>query len=307
MNNSDTPGTKVSSPQQQARIIAEYSTAYNAVTQPLSYVAMSHYYASRWAAEVGGTGTLIILQLRALGFYNPTTGEIRDNIIIALPELAKRCGVSVATVKRELRDNAALQQFVSREPQWKRDRLGEVYRSENVYHVRMDDPLHPNDQAKLAEEIERREKGYQSSADGMAQIERGSKASHKGKSKEYVPPMAQNDQGAVQIDMSPVQSVIPPVQIDSHTAQIEPALKNHSLSSPITQNNFEKKEAASPRTLFSFLSREEQERYDQAAEAEMEKAFGLEWAKVTHKDRMRRQRAETLYAVDWKAEQNAAT
>ena len=217
---------KSSTPSAQVRIVAEYSTAYNAITRPNSYVAMSHYFAARWAAEIGGTGVLLILQLRALGFYNPSTGEKREEIPIKLPELAKRCKASVSTLKRELANNKALQQFVKVQSQYRRDKSGAVYRTENVYHIRMDDPLHPDDVPALQEQLDAADKN--AAHDGKAQFERRMKAKRLG--------FTTDEPDAVQFEPIPVQKRIATVQNEPDAVQNELTLNHYSYPKSITKN-----------------------------------------------------------------------
>ena len=54
--NITTSDAKASSPAAQISIIAEHGTAYNEILQPTSYVATTHYFLSRWAAEAAAKG-----------------------------------------------------------------------------------------------------------------------------------------------------------------------------------------------------------------------------------------------------------
>ena len=225
----NTDAAPVSSPSAQVTIIAEHGTAYNDILQPTSYVATTHYFLSRWATEIGGTGVMLILQLRALGYYNPTTQERRENITISLPELAKRCKVSVPTLKREMANNKPLQQFVSREPQYRRDKTGNVYRTENAYHIRMDDPMHSSDVPAFQAKVEAAQKGAH---DGMAQNEWGSKDEPKRTKKgaRYVVEPTQNEPAPVQNEPPRYQVEPMRTQNEPGPVQNEPALIDYSYS-----------------------------------------------------------------------------
>jgi len=300
MNDSNIPDASASSPRTQARIVAEHSTAYNEITKPTSYIAMTHYFTSRWAAEIGGTGVMLILQLRALGFYNPNTGERREDITISLPELARRCAVSVPTLKRELANNVALQQFVSRQPQYRRDKTGSVYRTENAYHIRMDDPMHPSDEPALQAEIERREKA---GIDGMAHFERGVKDEPKRTrgGARYVTDPVQNEPAPVQNEQSAYQIEPRGSQFEPPPVQNEPALIDYSYPPKTTQNTPITSEPAPPAPMhggacigdapapgqdFSFEERKEPgtvpPKPEPGALSQARKKLAKPWFKATH-------------------------
>jgi hypothetical protein len=154
------PGEKSSIPHSNSiTVIGEHHTAYNAVIQPDKYVACTQYFIRRWMPLLGGVGTQIVLALRSLGYYNRSTGETRDGIEIDLPGLAKLCGVHESTIKREFQRNKALEMFVTRQKNYRQDRVtGHVLRTTNEYLVKMDDPLHEDDLSKLQEALDARDK-----------------------------------------------------------------------------------------------------------------------------------------------------
>ena len=148
-------------------VMADYFSISNEIIQPDQYVSTSRYFCLKWEPSLGLVGARIVRVLRALGYYNRQTGETRDGIPIDLPELAVLCGFSVATIKREFGSgkdgkaaNPHLHTFVQREKNYKHDAVtGQVWREENIYRVKMDDPIHPDDLPRLQELWEARQKG----------------------------------------------------------------------------------------------------------------------------------------------------
>lgn len=134
-----------------------YYEAKNEIVRPSHFVACSRYFVEKWMPQLGGTGTLLVLFLRSLGYYNPQTGECRDGVQIGLKEIAQACGCSERTIQREMDKNEALQRFVRVESCYERDEQGHIQRFENIYRIAMDDPLHPDDEPRLRQLIRERE------------------------------------------------------------------------------------------------------------------------------------------------------
>ena len=154
-------------PNGQITVMADYFSLANEIIQPDQYVSTSRYFCLKWEPSLGLAGARIVRVLRSLGYYNRQTGEMRDGIPIDLPELAALCGFSVATIKREFGSgkdgkpaNPSLHIFVQREKNYRQDAVtGQIWREENIYRVKMDDPIHPDDSPLLQELWERRQKG----------------------------------------------------------------------------------------------------------------------------------------------------
>lgn len=148
-------------------VMADYFSLANEIIQPDQYVSTSRYFCLKWEPSLGLVGARIIRVLRSLGYYNRQTGEVRDGIPIDLPELAAMCGFSVATIKREFGSdkdgraaNPSLHTFVQREKNYKHDAVtGQIWREENIYRVKMDDPVHLDDMPRLQKLWESRQKG----------------------------------------------------------------------------------------------------------------------------------------------------
>ena len=132
---------------------AYYNEPYNALVKPHRFLC---YFRQRWMRELGPLGTLIVLHLRGLCYYNPDKGELRDICEVRMEEIAEAVGVSRATVARELSDkasgepvNPALRRFVMRQQQYNLTEKG-IRRAATLYHVSMDDPIHPEDELQYA-------------------------------------------------------------------------------------------------------------------------------------------------------------
>ena len=129
-------------------------------------MACSQYFVTRWMPLLGHEGTRIVLALRALGYFNPRTGERRDEIILNRAELAARVGCSEDTLTRELGTdratgaprNPALRHFVEKIQRVRRDpHTGRIWQEANGYRVAMDDPIHPDDWPRVAAHVAARE------------------------------------------------------------------------------------------------------------------------------------------------------
>lgn len=133
---------------QPATFQAYYNEPYNAIVKPHRFL---WYFRHRWMRELGPLGTSIVLYLRGLCYHNPDKGELRDICECRMEEIADAIGASRATVARALSEGsegvAALRRFVARQQQYNLTERG-VRRATTLYHVSMDDPIHPDDQAQ---------------------------------------------------------------------------------------------------------------------------------------------------------------
>ena len=232
-------------------VMADYFSLANEIIQPDQYVSTSRYFCLKWEPSLGLVGARIIRVLRSLGFYNRQTGETRDGIPIDLPELAALCGFSVATVKREFgsgKDGTAanpfLHTFVQREKNYKHDAVtGQIWREENIYRVKMDDPIHPDDLPRLQQLWESRQKGGgggrasggatkklpQPPSDCKAQTELYGGSTHKAQYEPYGKARkAHPDSESGHDESKTVQSESKTSQVDSEPVQDEPTLINSS-------------------------------------------------------------------------------
>jgi len=145
---------------------AYYWEAYNEIVQPR---AIGRYLVRRWLPDLGTNGFAIVQVLRDRAYHNPQSGELRNDIFIeSMADVARACGLSESTLRREFSKNAALAEFVRKAPAYQPSQrpapFGRtVEKAGTVYWVAMDDPVHPADEAryqrlKQQKELERGER-----------------------------------------------------------------------------------------------------------------------------------------------------
>jgi hypothetical protein len=259
--------------------MADYFSLANEIIQPDQYVSTSRYFCLKWEPSLGLVGARIIRVLRSLGYYNRQTGETRDGIPIDLPELAALCGFSVATIKREfgsgkdgMAANPFLHTFVQREKNYKHDAVtGQIWREENIYRVKMDDPIHPDDLPRLQELWESRQKGgkmgkanggatkkpSQPPPDRRAQTEPYGGESRKAQYEPYGKARkAHIASESSQDESKPEQSESKTNRVDSEPMQNEPTLIDYCFLPEKHLNSF----SDAPEYYASLFSEEEQKR-----------------------------------------------
>ena len=120
-------------------------------------MACSQYLIDKWLHDLGADGLALVLYLRRQCYYNPRTGERRDTIQLNRGDICKGCGFSARTLQRLLLQ-PAVQTFVIRVEEYAiEEKRGGAYQTSNSYRIAMDDPIHPSDQTRLAQEIKQRE------------------------------------------------------------------------------------------------------------------------------------------------------
>ena len=118
---------------------------------------VTHYFMSQWTPQLGHSAAHLIMTARAMCYWNPLNGELRNVIDTEMAELAARAAMSVRTVKDILANQLVQRYFL-------RYRVRRMMTSNGVRTagitllVRMDDPLTPTDQA--AHEISENEHWY---------------------------------------------------------------------------------------------------------------------------------------------------
>lgn len=159
------------------------------------------------------------------------------------------CGFSVATIKREFGNakdgkasNPHPHTFVQREKNYKHDAVtGQVWREENIYRVKMDDPVHPDDLPRLQELWEARQKGgpppKPTANTRKDQFAPYGAAGRMAQSEPYGKPrIAHIDSESIHLDSIPSHLAPGSSQDESNPVQDEPALIDY-LSSPKLQEN----------------------------------------------------------------------
>ncbi len=124
-----------------------YGSQRAAVIQPERSLMVTQYFFANWVPLIGHSAFAVILAARSLCYWNPLSGELRNEIETEMGDLAERAAVSVRTVKTVLNDELVRKYFL-------RYRTRRVMTPNGVrtagiqLYVRMDDPLTPEDQGK---------------------------------------------------------------------------------------------------------------------------------------------------------------
>ncbi|NPV57027.1 MAG: hypothetical protein HPY76_10220 [Anaerolineae bacterium] len=145
-----------------------YGSERARIIQPERGMFVTLYFFSNWLPLLGHSAMAVILAARAMCYWNPLTGELRNTVDTEMADLAKRASVSVRTVKDVLNQELVQRYFI-------RYTVRRVITSNGVrtagisMQVRMDDPLTPADQQ--TSEIPEQEVWY--SADFMDDEEDG--------------------------------------------------------------------------------------------------------------------------------------
>ncbi len=144
--------TSAKNAHERAIIQTTYPTAEDAVRKPERFAATGHYFVDRWLPELGPTAAAIVLYLRRCGYYNPRTGELRNEISRSQQEIGEGVGVSERTVRREFADNTHLPFFIQVLPSFEQNERGRLHKVRSIYRVLMTDPVHPADADLVAQE-----------------------------------------------------------------------------------------------------------------------------------------------------------
>lgn len=134
-----------------------YGDQRAAVIQPERALVVTHYFLSRWTPLLGHSAVHLIMTARAMCYWNPLNGELRNVIDTEMGELAARAAMSVRTVK-DILANPDVQRYFLRYKVRRMMTSNGVRTAGITLLVRMDDPLTPDDQA--AHEISENEHWY---------------------------------------------------------------------------------------------------------------------------------------------------
>jgi hypothetical protein len=132
-----------------------YGSERARVIQPERGMFVTLYFFDNWLPLIGHSAVAAVQAARSMCYWNPMTGELRNEIETEMGELARRAAVSVRTIKDVLNTELIQRYFL----RYKVRRLmtpNGVRTAGILLHVRMDDPLTPEDQAayNLVEEEE---------------------------------------------------------------------------------------------------------------------------------------------------------
>lgn len=134
-----------------------YGSQRAAVIQPERGLFITLYFLHNWTPVIGHSAIAVILAARSMCYWNPMTGELRNEVETEIGELAKRAAMSVRTVKTVLNDPLVRQYFL----RYRVRRLmtpNGVRTAGIILQVRMDDPLTPDDQQ--TQELPEEERWY---------------------------------------------------------------------------------------------------------------------------------------------------
>lgn len=122
-----------------------YGSERARVIQPERGMFITLYFFDSWLPLIGHSAATTILAARSMCYWNPMTGELRNEVETEMGELARRASVSVRTVKDVLNVELVQRYFL----RYKVRRLmtpNGVRTAGILLQVRMDDPLTPEDQ-----------------------------------------------------------------------------------------------------------------------------------------------------------------
>lgn len=134
-----------------------YGDRRAAVIQPERAIIVTHYFMTRWTPLIGHSAAHLIMTARAMCYWNPLNGELRNVIDTEMGELAERAAMSVRTVK-DILANPTVQHYFLRYKVRRMMTSNGVRTAGITLLVRMDDPLTPDDQ--VAHEITENEHWY---------------------------------------------------------------------------------------------------------------------------------------------------
>ena len=127
-----------------------YGSERARVIQPERGMFVTLYFFDNWLPLIGHSAVAIILAARSMCYWNPMTGELRNEVETEMGELARRAAVSVRTVKDVLNTDLVQRYFL----RYKVRRIvtpNGVRTAGILLQVRMDDPLTPEDQAAYSQ------------------------------------------------------------------------------------------------------------------------------------------------------------
>jgi hypothetical protein len=122
-----------------------YGSERARIIQPERGMFITNYFFQHWLPLIGHSAATVILAARSMCYWNPMTGELRNEIETEMSELAERAAVSVRTVKSVLNDELVRKYFLRYSIRRMMTPNG-VRTAGITLQVRMDDPLTPDDQ-----------------------------------------------------------------------------------------------------------------------------------------------------------------
>lgn len=129
-----------------------YANVYNEIVKPDRVFVATQYFRKKWLPLLGPSLAWVIVALRQHCYWNRETGEKRDWCTISQEELAAEAGISVATLKRLLKQEYTDKFIIDITHRYRYDhKRRKQVRRKSMYRIRMDDPLTPEDEVRLKE------------------------------------------------------------------------------------------------------------------------------------------------------------
>lgn len=135
-----------------------YHRQADAVIKPHKVEVHTQYFRRKWRPKLGPLLSELVRELRQRCYYGQGDGQKRDTVEVTMPDLAVSLGVSRSTILRALeRDdsgqfsNPLLHYFV-RDTETVREydpKKGKMVNKSTMFRVYLDEPLTPEDEAKL--------------------------------------------------------------------------------------------------------------------------------------------------------------
>ncbi|GIK42470.1 MAG: hypothetical protein BroJett011_63030 [Chloroflexota bacterium] len=150
------PGEPSEAGQPELFFSGTYRDAYNEIVQPDLQHYASRYYHKKWLPLLGPELWLLIWEMRTRCYWNKETGIKRDTFEATYKDLGESIGVSGLKAWRLLNPQeperkVLIARFILRSETKRRyssTRSGTV-NDKTIWRIRLDDPLTPEDEAKL--------------------------------------------------------------------------------------------------------------------------------------------------------------
>lgn len=135
-------------PSQRKMVLQEaYGSQRAAVIHPERGLFLTNYFFSRWLPLLGHSAAMVILAARTQCYWNPSTSELRNEVVTDMSTLANLASVSIRTVKDVL-SNELVRSYFLRYIVRRQMTTNGIRTAGILLQVRMDDPLTPEDQEK---------------------------------------------------------------------------------------------------------------------------------------------------------------
>ena len=106
------PERQTASTKRKVMLQRAYGSERARIIQPERGMFITNYFFQHWLPLIGHSAATVILAARSLCYWNPLTGELRNEIETEMGELAERAAVSVRTVKSVLNDDMVRKYFL---------------------------------------------------------------------------------------------------------------------------------------------------------------------------------------------------